>query len=157
MEQADLPPADQRSGAEKAPAGADAPGHFGLSAEQLAEFAFVVAGAATGPLMRDNPGYVFPAEAVGAMVDLVVKERFGFDVAQLPGYRGLLLYGEPPTPASGVIDGFLEDWNPADEDAAAVLIELLDKSGYEIVAKRVMHIHEGLEQARQTQPESDRG
>lgn len=87
---ADLPPAAERSG-DKAPSGQDAPGHFGVSAEQLAEFAFFVAGAATGPLMRDNPSYVFPAHDVGLAVCEAVRERFGFDPAAMPGYRGLAL------------------------------------------------------------------
>jgi hypothetical protein len=59
---------------------------WALSAEQLAEFAFFTTGAATGPLLRDNPGYVFPSEEVSQLVRECLQSRFGFDVAELEGY-----------------------------------------------------------------------
>jgi hypothetical protein len=62
---------------------------FNIAAGELADFAYFVAGVATGPLMADNPGYVFPAEQVSALVRDAVESRFGFDVSKLPGYTGL--------------------------------------------------------------------
>jgi hypothetical protein len=62
---------------------------FNIAAGELADFAYFVAGVATGPLMADNPGYVFPAEKVTALVRDAVESRFGFDVSELPGYTGI--------------------------------------------------------------------
>lgn len=60
-----------------------------LTDQELADLAFSVAGAASAPFMRDNPGYVMPADEIGALVRELLQERFGFDAAELAGYRGL--------------------------------------------------------------------
>lgn len=44
--------------------------------EKIREIIYQAAGAATGPLLRDNPGYIFPAELVAEAVEEVC-EKFG--------------------------------------------------------------------------------
>lgn len=44
--------------------------------EKLREIIFQAAGAATGPLLEDHPGYIFPAERVSEAVEEVCK-KFG--------------------------------------------------------------------------------
>lgn len=46
----------------------------GLAEAALLELAFVAAGAATAPLLQDNPDYVFPAERVKENVNRVVRD-----------------------------------------------------------------------------------
>ncbi len=46
--------------------------------ERVVEIAFQAAGAATGPLLADHPGYVFPAERVAERVTEVLAE-FGIE------------------------------------------------------------------------------
>lgn len=60
-----------------------------LSAEDLCGLVFEAAGAATGPLLRDNPGYVFPADEVSELVARVIEEKTTIRVADVPGYKGL--------------------------------------------------------------------
>lgn len=50
-------------------------GKESFRAEEVAEIAFVAAGAATAPLMADHPDYVFPSERCTAGVNLVLAER----------------------------------------------------------------------------------
>lgn len=50
------------------------PVHITMDVERLTTFAYTVAGAATGPLLRDNPNYVFPAERVSERVREVMAD-----------------------------------------------------------------------------------
>lgn len=59
-----------------------------LTEADLCELVFTAAGAATGPLMRDNPEYVFPSERVAEAVTLVIEEHTPVKVADVPGYAG---------------------------------------------------------------------
>jgi hypothetical protein len=56
------------------------PVYITMDVERLTNLAYTVAGAATGPLLRDNPGYVFPSERVGERVRDVMRE-FGVEPA----------------------------------------------------------------------------
>lgn len=56
-----------------------------FTAEQVLGIAFTAAGAATGPLLRDHPHYVFPSERVSAAVADVVREH-GIDPEDHQGY-----------------------------------------------------------------------
>lgn len=47
---------------------------------------YMVAGAATAPLLADHPGYVFPSREVSERVAYVLKEA-GIDVTKFEGYR----------------------------------------------------------------------
>jgi hypothetical protein len=60
-----------------------------LSREELCGLVFEAAGAATGPLLRDNPGYVFPADEVSELVARVIEEKTEVRVADVPGYAGV--------------------------------------------------------------------
>lgn len=44
-----------------------------FTTEQLHELVFQAAGAATRPLLEDNPDYVFPAERVQEAVNFVLR------------------------------------------------------------------------------------
>lgn len=50
-------------------------GKDSFRAEEVAEIAYVAAGAATAPLMHDHPDYVFPSERVAEGVNIVLAER----------------------------------------------------------------------------------
>lgn len=60
-----------------------------MSEEDLLELVFTAAGAATQPLLRDNPGYVFPAEDVRDAVAMVIEEKTDITVSEVPGYAGV--------------------------------------------------------------------
>jgi hypothetical protein len=56
------------------------PVYIMMDVERFTTFAFTVAGAATGPLLQDNPNYVFPSERVSERVREVMRE-FGVEPA----------------------------------------------------------------------------
>ena len=58
-----------------------------LTQEQVAEVAFMAAGAASVPFMEDYPDYVMPTERICEGVDRVLLDH-GVDVANLHGYSG---------------------------------------------------------------------
>lgn len=64
---------------------------FQFTAERLLELVYEAAGAATGPLLADHPGYIFPEEIVSSLVAEVVLEQIGLDVSTVPGYGGVLV------------------------------------------------------------------
>lgn len=60
-----------------------------MTQEELLGLVFEAAGAATGPLMRDHPDYVFPSEEVAEAVTRVIEEKTDITVSQVPGYAGV--------------------------------------------------------------------
>jgi hypothetical protein len=60
-----------------------------MQQEELVGLVFEAAGAATGPLMRDHPDYVFPSEEVAGAVARVIEEKTGITVSEVPGYAGV--------------------------------------------------------------------
>lgn len=80
---------------------------------ELAGLAFQCAGAATAPLMRDHPDYIFPSERVAAKVADVLR-RHGIEVNDLPGY-GPISESDPEDSLGCIIAGSSE---PMPEDEA---------------------------------------
>jgi hypothetical protein len=60
-----------------------------MTHQELLGLVFEAAGAATGPLMRDHPDYVFPSEEVAGAVARVIEEKTGITVSEVPGYAGV--------------------------------------------------------------------
>lgn len=64
-----------------------------LTKKQLCGIVYECAGAATGPLMRDHPDYVFPSERVAEAVGDTLLDRTRelgapVDVRRIEGYQG---------------------------------------------------------------------
>ena len=60
-----------------------------LTRSEIAGLVCSAAGAASAPFMRDHPDYVMPSEEIGAGVRAVVQEQLGFDISEVPGYKGM--------------------------------------------------------------------
>lgn len=60
-----------------------------MTREELLGLVYEAAGAATGPLMRDHPDYVFPAEEVSEAVARVIEEKTDIKVSEVQGYAGV--------------------------------------------------------------------
>lgn len=59
------------------------------SKREFVGFCYELAGVATGPLLRDNPGYVFPADVVSSGVAEYIKEKTDINVTTIEGYKGV--------------------------------------------------------------------
>lgn len=100
-----------------------------MEARDLAELAYTAAGAATGPLLADHPGYVFPSEKVSERVAEAFFEATGLDVSQIPGYAGV-----PPVKPPGPPEGWVRcvvDLSPeevAEADSAKWAGHLLEQA-----------------------------
>jgi hypothetical protein len=60
-----------------------------MTHQELLGLVFEAAGAATGPLLRDHPDYVFPSEEVAEAVAQVIEEKTGIVASEVPGYAGV--------------------------------------------------------------------
>lgn len=87
--------------------------NINIDVEHLHGLVYQAAGAATAPLMRDHPGYVFPSSEVGAAVGAVLAE---FGIPEIVGYPrdgGALEIDPPPVNPPEAPRALLEPGHPA--------------------------------------------